>query len=196
MGSRFPSDNPFLAAMADAPGDGTPLLVYADWLDEQNRPGLAAAVREMAPRLVARYRRASECLDAFLAVDVGRARPFPMPTPDRGANRSRRQWRDVVRAALKPFRLPHVTVAVAPGWRPGPDVEVRVPSADYGIGDASGDVLLPPWKPGTAEMVAGGTLVLAELMPLLFPGEPGRQIDFDGETFETSFWRVEARLQP
>lgn len=34
-----------LAAVARTPGDDTPRLAYADWLDENDRPGAAAAVR-------------------------------------------------------------------------------------------------------------------------------------------------------
>ena len=32
-------DAAFLAAIQAAPNDNTPRLVYADWLDEQGRPG-------------------------------------------------------------------------------------------------------------------------------------------------------------
>src|SRR5215207_7613862 len=101
---------PFLDAMADAPGEGTHLLVFADWLDESGRPALAAAIRDKTPRLVRAYRRAIEALDALLAVDLDQARPFPMPAPDRGDYRSRRQWRAIVRVALAPSRVPHLTV--------------------------------------------------------------------------------------
>ena len=191
-GNQF---NPFAQAMADAPGDSTVLLVCADWLDENERPALAAAVRAKTPVLVQRYAKCAACLDAILSVDLDRARPFMMPEPDRGPYRSRKQWVEMVRAALRPFDLPHVTLARAPLWR-GSEVELRVPSTDFFIADGRGDVLSLPWGIDTAGMLAASVVCFAALLPRLFPGEPARAVHFDGETFDVPFWRPEIRFGP
>lgn len=179
-------EDAFLAAMANAPGDGTSLLVFADWLDEHDRPALAAAVREKAMRLAKRYAQCVACLDAMLSVNLDRARPFKMPSPDRGGNRSRRQWVDMLREALRPFELPHVTLARAPIWR-GSEVELRVPAADFAIGDGRGDVVLLPWGLDTAGILAAGVMCFAALLPRLFPDEPARVVDHDGNSFDVPF---------
>ena len=186
----------FLAAMAEAPGESTHLLVYADWLDEHDRPRLAAAIRQKTPQLVRAHRRAAECIDALLSVDLDRAVPVKMPRPDRGQHRSRKQWVSVVRTALKPFAISHLTVAVAPGWRSGPDIEMRVPAADFSIGDGHGDGIIVPWEPTSAGLLAAGTICFAALMPRVFPGERPRVVHFDGDSFETHFWRVVVRPTP
>lgn len=186
---------PFLDAMREAPGSSAHLLVAADWLDEHEQPVLAAAVRERAPLLAECYRRASAVLDTLLAFDFASAKPVPMPAPDHGPRRSCKQWLQVVRGALRPFRIPHLTVAtVSDCWRSGgPDVELRVPRADLGIGDGHGTGFLVPWGISTAELIRAGTLAFGELMPRLFPGEPARSVNFDGETTLCAFWRVAAR---
>ena len=38
-------DDAFLRAIADAPGDDAPRLVYADWLDEHGQPDRAEYLR-------------------------------------------------------------------------------------------------------------------------------------------------------
>jgi uncharacterized protein (TIGR02996 family) len=43
-----PEAGPFLAAIAETPDDPHPRLVFADWLEEQGRPGAAAACRWLA----------------------------------------------------------------------------------------------------------------------------------------------------
>jgi|GEM_PF-4106140 len=184
---------PFLDAMREAPGCSAHLLVAADWLDEHEQPALAAAVRERAPLLVERHRRASTVLDAILALDPSSAKPVPMPEPDHGYHRSRKQWVRLVRVALRPFRIPHLTVGVAEGWHGGPDVELRVPPLEFGIGDSYGTGFCVPWGVSTAELIRAGTLAFGELMPRLFPGELTRTVNFDGETTFCTFWRVAVR---
>ena len=187
---------PFLMAMADALGEITNLLVFADWLDERDRPALAEAVRAKAERLGKRYRRAAACIDAMLAVNSTSVVPVLMPPPDRGQHRSRQQWCGLVRAALRPFKLHGVSVAAAPGWRGGPDIEVKVPGADLSVSDASGAGFVVPWGLTSAAMLAAGVLCFAELLPRLFPDEPARIVHDDGGSFEVPFWRCVIRLQP
>jgi uncharacterized protein (TIGR02996 family) len=184
---------PFLDAMREAPGSSTHLFVAADWLDEDDQPALAAAVRTRAPLLAERYQRVSETLDAMLAFDLSRAKPVPMPEPDRGHYRSRQQWVRLVRIALRPFRIPHLTVGAADGWHGGPDVELRVPPLELGIGDGRGTGFRVPWGVTTFELIRAGTLAFGELMPRLFPDEPARVVHFDGESTTCAFWRVTAR---
>lgn len=43
-----PGAGPFLDAVADAPDDAERRLVFADWLEEQGRPGAATAQRWLA----------------------------------------------------------------------------------------------------------------------------------------------------
>lgn len=186
---------PFIDAMADAPGEGVNLLVFADWLDEHDRPALADAVRICTPRLVRDYHRAAAFLDVALGLNLERVAPVNMPRPDCGRHHSRRQWVGVVRAALKPFAIPHLTVAVAEGWRGGPEVELHVPACDLAIGDGASDGFVVPWGLNSSDVVAAGTLVFAALMPRLFPRENPRTVHHDGDTFATAFWRVVIRPQ-
>jgi len=186
---------PFLDAMREAPGEMTNLLVAADWLDEREQPALAAAVRERAPLLAERHRRASAVLDALLAFDLASARPVPMPAPDRGHHRTRDQWVRIVREALRPFRVPFLTLAmITDNWRTGgPVVELRLPRADLGISDGHGTGFLVPWGVSTSELIRAGTLAFGELLPRLFPDEPARVVHFDGQSCTCAFWRVTAR---
>lgn len=186
---------PFVEAMRESPGSSAHLLVAADWLDEYDQPALAAAVRERAPLLAESYRRASVTLDALLSLDFDLAKPVSMPEPDRGHHRSGKQWVQLVRGALRPFRVPNLTVAaVTHRWRyGGSDVEIRVPRADFGISDGCGGGFLVPWCASTSELICAGTLAFGELMPRLFPNEPARAVHFDGETTQCAFWRVDAR---
>src|SRR5262245_43842779 len=56
LGSTSMSEGKLLArAVLDHPGEDTPKLVYADWLDENGQPELAARIR--TPRLGVEERR-------------------------------------------------------------------------------------------------------------------------------------------
>lgn len=185
----------FLDAMREAPGSSAHLLVAADWLDEHEQPDLAAVVRARAPMLAERYRRASTTLDALLAFDIERARPVPMPAPDNGHHRSPKQWVRLVRGALRPMSVPHLTVgAVTDRWRyGGPHIELRVPPLELGIGNGLGTGFLVPWDVSSSELIRAGTVAFAELMPRLFPDVPDCVVHFDGESSTCAFWRVTTR---
>ncbi len=187
---------PFLAAMAEAPGEATNLLVFADWLDEHERSALAEAVRVKAPLLVKRFRRVGACIDTMRAVDLERAGPVPMPRADRGRYRSRGQWCHIVRRALRPFGLAGVSVAAAPGWRGGSEVEVRLPGADFCVSDKRNCGFAVPWGLTSADMLTAGVLCFASLLPRLFPDETPRVVHDAGGSFAVPFWRCEIRPQP
>lgn len=190
-----PEFEPFLEAMADSPGEAVNLLVFADWLDEHDRPGLAEAVRVQAPLLRKRYRAAAARHDALLALELELIRPVSMPAPDRGHDRSRRQWCGIVRDALRPFKLTGVSVAAAHGWRGGAEIELRLPSADFAICDGSHDGFVVPWGLTSANLLAVGALAFSELMARLFPDEGPRTVHNDGDSFDVSFWRAAIRSQ-
>jgi uncharacterized protein (TIGR02996 family) len=48
--STTPTDSPFIQAILAAPEDAAPLLIFADWLEEQGQPDLAYACRWMGYR--------------------------------------------------------------------------------------------------------------------------------------------------
>src|SRR5690349_8945353 len=71
----------FVAAIADAPADDTPRLVYADWLEENGEPAQAAFVRgqvELA-RLPPRAPRRAALAAELKAVAVRHARDWVAP---------------------------------------------------------------------------------------------------------------------
>ena len=193
---RLVAESGFLSAFAEVAGDATPLLVLADWLDERGHDVFAANVRRAAPVVAKRYARAAGCLDALLGVEPARLMPFPVPPPDMGASRSRRQMTELVRAALRPLKLPGVSVARAWGWRNGgADVVINLPRCDLWLDDGAGGGFAPPWGLSSADVVRAGVLAFTAVMPALFPDEAPRLAHDDGESFETHFWRVEIRPQ-
>lgn len=185
---------PFLEAMADAPGELTNLLVFADWLDEHGWFALAKTTRAQSAALLKRYRRAVACQDALLAVDVASAWPVAMPVPDGGNHRSRQQWRNIVCKALAPFKLAGVSVAATPSGRGGADVELRLPPADLFVG-VDNDGFAVPWGVTSSGLLTAGVLAFSSLMARLFPEEEPRAIHNDDDSFDVSFWRVAIRSQ-
>lgn len=183
-----------VAAMAAHPGDQTVLLVAAGWAEEHDRPDLAANLRDRAPALSRRHRAAAACLDALLAVDVSRLSPVPLLSPARRGWRSNAAWVEITRDALRPLRVPGLTVAMC-GYGGGAAVEVRVPPAGFAVPDGRDGWFPLPWTPSHIEMAQAARQAIDAIMPALFPGEPPRVVHADGDTWQTTFWRVAPRAR-
>jgi uncharacterized protein (TIGR02996 family) len=178
-----------LAAVAAAPGQETPVRVLADWLDDHDDPAAAAAIREYVPELLTRCVRATGFLTALrVAADTP-----AIPQPVVRAGLRRREWVALVRAALRPFRIPSLTVAASPGWGSGWEVELRYPPGGFALPNGRGGWNLLPWCPTWQEMDRAARTGLDALMARLFPDEPERPVHFDGETDYVRFWRVTER---